>query len=162
MYNLFVTYYRLLRTEKVLYWKDTEMNSPAFLPEAKISVQVVGGQLAVFRYGPAGGKPILAIHGITSTNRAWQWFARAVVPLGYTLYAVDLRGRGDSIALPVPFGWKLHACDLLSVVVHLGFSWVVVTGAPVGVRGPVRGVRGGCGALGLRSSSGVPAARSRR
>jgi len=121
-----------LRTEKVLYWKDTEMNSPAFLPEAKISVPVVGGELAVFRYGPTGGKPILAIHGITSTNRAWQWFARAVVPFGYTLYAVDLRGRGDSNSLPGPFGMETHARDLLAVMDYLGLPKVDVIGASMG------------------------------
>jgi lipase len=132
MYNFFVTSYHFLQTEKVFYWKDADMSSLAFLPEAKISVPVVGGDLAVFRYGPEGHKPILAIHGITSTNRAWQWFANTVVPHGYTIYAVDLRGRGDSNSLPGPFGMATHARDLLAVIDYLGLSKVDVIGASMG------------------------------
>ena len=108
------------------------VNSEAYLPEAKITVPVVGGDLAVFRYGPAGGKPILAIHGITSSNRAWQFFARSVVPHGYTLYAVDLRGRGDSNSLPGPFGMAVHAHDMLAVIDYLGLPQVDVIGASMG------------------------------
>lgn len=108
------------------------MKSESYLPEAKITVPVDGGDLAVFRYGPEGGKPILAIHGITSTNRAWQFFARAVVPHGYTLYAVDLRGRGDSNSLPGPFGMAVHAHDMLAVIDYLGLPQVDVIGASMG------------------------------
>jgi pimeloyl-ACP methyl ester carboxylesterase len=108
------------------------MNSQPFLPQAKISVPVIGGELAVFRYGEEGGKPILALHGITSTNRAWQWFAASVVPHGYTLYAPDLRGRGDSNSLPGPFGMEVHARDLVAVIDHLGFAKMDVIGASMG------------------------------
>lgn len=98
------------------------MKNEIFLPEAKILVPVVGGDLATFRYGPAGGKPVLLIHGITSSNRAWQFFAQALVARGMTAYAVDLRGRGDSGNLPGPFGQRVHVADLLSVMDTLGFS----------------------------------------
>ncbi len=108
------------------------MNSEALLPEAKILVPVVGGDLAVFRYGPEGGKPVLALHGITSTNRAWQWFAASVVPAGYTLYAPDLRGRGDSNSLPGPFGMEIHARDLVAVIDHLKMAKMDVIGASMG------------------------------
>ncbi|MBN1613173.1 MAG: alpha/beta hydrolase [Deltaproteobacteria bacterium] len=91
-------------------------NQKALLPEARFLVPVAGGELAVFRYGPEGGKPILAIHGITSSNRAWQCFAGALVPRGYSVYAVDLRGRGDSNALPGPFGMKAHVGDMVAVL----------------------------------------------
>ncbi|MBI3430263.1 MAG: alpha/beta hydrolase [Actinobacteria bacterium] len=108
------------------------MKSDSYLPEAKITVPVEGGDLAVFRYGPEGGRPILAIHGITSTNRAWQCFARAVAPHGYTLYAVDLRGRGDSNSLPGPFGMAVHARDMLTAIDSLGLAKVDVIGASMG------------------------------
>lgn len=108
------------------------MNSEAYLPEAKITVPVVGGDLAVFRYGPAGGKPILAIHGITSTNRAWQCFARAVVPHGHTVYAVDLRGRGDSSSLPAPFGMDAHANDMVALLDHLRLENIDLLGHSMG------------------------------
>ena len=108
------------------------MNSAAFLPEAKLLVPVKGGDLAVFRYGPEGGKPVLLIHGVTSSNRAWQLFAAALVPRGFTLYAVDLRGRGDSNALPGPFGFKVHARDMASIVDYLDFEKVDVIGHSMG------------------------------
>ncbi len=108
------------------------MDTKAFLPDVKLEVPVVGGMLAVFRYGPAEGKPILALHGITSTNRAWQWFARAVVPNGYTVYAPDLRGRGDSNSLPGPFGMEVHARDLVAVIDYLKFAKMDVIGASMG------------------------------
>ena len=108
------------------------MNSKAFLPEAEFFVPVVGGDLAVFRYGAKGGTPILALHGITSTNRAWQWFAASVVPAGYTLYAPDLRGRGNSNSLPGPYGMEVHARDLVAVIDHLNFSTMDVIGASMG------------------------------
>ena len=108
------------------------MNSQSLLPEEKISVPVAGGDLAVFRYGPAGGKPVLLIHGVTSSNRAWQFFAAALTPSGFTLYAVDLRGRGDSNGLPGPFGMGVHAQDILAVIEYLGFEKVDVIGHSMG------------------------------
>lgn len=108
------------------------MNSQSILPEVKISVPVVGGDLAVFRYGPAGGKPVLLIHGVTSSNRAWQFFAAVLVPRGFTLFAVDLRGRGDSNGLPGPFGMQVHAQDMSAVVKYLGFEKVDVIGHSMG------------------------------
>lgn len=108
------------------------MNSKALLPEATFRVPVDGGELAVFRYGPGGGKPILALHGITSTNRAWQWFAGSVVPHGYTIYAPDLRGRGDSNSLPGPYGMSAHARDMLAIVNYLGLEKIDVIGHSMG------------------------------
>lgn len=108
------------------------MSSQSFLPESKIMVPVNGGELAVFRYGPDGGKPILLIHGVTSSNRAWQLLAAALVPRGYTLYAVDLRGRGDSNSLPGPFGMPAHARDMMAVIDHLGFPKIDLIGHSMG------------------------------
>lgn len=108
------------------------MNSPAYLPDAKLIVPVPGGDLAVFRYGPEGGRPALLIHGVTSSNRAWQLFAAALVPRGFTLYAIDLRGRGDSNVLPGPFGFGVHARDALAVIDYLGVGKIDVIGHSMG------------------------------
>ena len=104
------------------------MNNDVFLPEIKISVPVAGGDLAVYRYGPAGTKPVLLIHGITSSNRAWQVMAKGLIERGLTPFAVDLRGRGDSSKLPSPFGQAAHVKDLLAVMDYLGFSSMDVIG----------------------------------
>ena len=108
------------------------MNSKTLLPEASLHVPVEGGNLAVYRYGPDGGKPILALHGITSTNRAWQWFAGSIVPHGYTIYAPDLRGRGDSSPLPGPYGMSAHARDMLAIVNYLMLEKIDVIGHSMG------------------------------
>ena len=108
------------------------MNSRPLLPEVKFSVPVSGGELAVFRYGSKGGTPVLVIHGVTSSNRAWQWMAADLVPKGFTLFAVDLRGRGDSNSLPGPFGMEAHAHDVIAVVDYLKLETVDVIGHSMG------------------------------
>ena len=102
------------------------------LPDERFLVPVEGGRLAVFRYGPKGGKPILLIHGVTSTNRAWQFLAVQLEKRGYSAYAVDLRGRGDSNTLSGPFGMKSHARDMVAVIDYLGLETIEVLGHSMG------------------------------
>ncbi len=92
------------------------------LPTQCTLVPVTGGSLAVFRYGDGAGEPVLLIHGVTSTNRAFQVFADALIARGKSPYAVDLRGRGDSNSLPGPFGMAAHATDMAAVI--NSFGWV--------------------------------------
>jgi len=92
------------------------------LPTQCTLVPVTGGSLAVFRYGDGAGEPVLLIHGVTSTNRAFQVFADALIARGKAPYAVDLRGRGDSNSLPGPFGMAAHAADMAAVI--KSFGWI--------------------------------------
>ena len=92
------------------------------LPTQRTLVPVSGGLLAVFHYGDGSGTPVLLIHGVTSTNRAFQLFADALISRGKAPYAVDLRGRGDSNTLPGPFGKAQHAQDMVAVIDY--FGWV--------------------------------------
>ena len=91
------------------------------MPTEKFEVPVAGGNLAVFRYGDGQGEPVLLIHGVTSSNRAFQLFADELIARGKAPYAVDLRGRGDSNSLPGPFGMAQHAKDMVEVINH--FKW---------------------------------------
>ena len=91
------------------------------LPKEKFLVPVAGGELAVFRYGDGKGEPVLLIHGVTSSNRAFQIFADELIVRGKSPFAVDLRGRGDSNSLPGPFGMAQHAKDMVEVINH--FKW---------------------------------------
>ena len=104
----------------------------AFLPEAKFVLPRDGGELAYFRYGKPSEKNILAIHGVTSSNRAWQCFARTAVSKGFTVYAVDLRGRGDSNSISGPFGMRAHAEDMVAVLNDSGISQCDVIGHSMG------------------------------
>ena len=102
------------------------------LPTQRILVPVQGGELAVFQYGNGDGTPVLLIHGVTSSNRAFQLFADALIARDKTPFAVDLRGRGDSNSLQGPFGMRNHAADMAAVINHFGWNRPDVIGHSMG------------------------------
>lgn len=102
------------------------------IPTQKVLVPVRGGDLAVFHYGNGLGAPVLLIHGVTSSNRAFQLFADSLIARGKAPFAVDLRGRGDSNSLPGPFGMKQHAEDMAAVIDHFGWNKPDVIGHSMG------------------------------
>jgi len=102
------------------------------LPTQRYLVPVSSGDLAVFQYGNGTGQPVLLIHGVTSSNRAFQLFADSLIARGKAPFAVDLRGRGDSNSLPGPFGMKQHAQDMAAVIDHFGWNKPDVIGHSMG------------------------------
>src|SRR5690606_41031167 len=94
---------------------------------------VDGLRIATFGAGP---RVVVAVHGITASLMAWAAVGRRM-PDGWSLVAMDLRGRGHSTGLPGPYGMDRHAEDVLRVAEHVG-------------AGPDRGLDrrfvGGCGA----------------
>jgi pimeloyl-ACP methyl ester carboxylesterase len=102
------------------------------LPTQRFLVPVLGGDLAVFQYGDGSGTPVLLIHGVTSSNRAFQLFADSLIARGKAPFAVDLRGRGDSNNLQAPFGMKQHAQDMAAVIDHFGWNKPDVIGHSMG------------------------------
>ena len=102
------------------------------LPTQRFLVPVSSGDLAVFQYGNGTGQPVLLIHGVTSSNRAFQFFADSLIARGKAPFAVDLRGRGDSNSLPGPFGMKQHAQDMAAVIDHFGWNKPDVIGHSMG------------------------------
>jgi pimeloyl-ACP methyl ester carboxylesterase len=112
------------------------MSNERYLPTEKLAVPVKGGNLALYRFGnnepTANHLPILLIHGVTSSNRAFQLFAKSLVERGFVPYAVDLRGRGESNTLPGPFGMKSHARDMADVIKFLGAESIEVIGHSMG------------------------------
>lgn len=102
------------------------------LPTQRLLVPVLGGELAVFQYGNGIGEPVLLIHGVTSSNRAFQLFADSLIERGKAPFAVDLRGRGDSNTLPAPFGMRQHAQDMAAVIDHFGWTKPDVIGHSMG------------------------------
>ena len=77
------------------------------------------GDLAVTVWGPADAPPVLAVHGITASSRAWAALSRHLPEV--RLLAPDLRGRGRSRDLPVSTGLRHHAADLLRVMLEAPF-----------------------------------------
>lgn len=100
-------------------------------PEAQwYTVAVDGGELAVARWGE-GGTAVIAAHGITASHQAWTAVAEQVAD-ELTLFAPDLRGRGDSAQLPGPYGMARHAHDLAAVLDAAGAGRAVVVGHSMG------------------------------
>jgi pimeloyl-ACP methyl ester carboxylesterase len=95
-------------------------------------VVVDGGELACFRLGESEGRPLaVAVHGITANSRAWLPVARALGDRA-GLFALDLRGRSRSSALPGPYGIEAHVHDLLAAIDALELERVVLAGHSLG------------------------------
>jgi len=113
------------------------MSQQRFLPEERFAIPRDGGELIYYRYGPVNNsdsnKNILAIHGISSTNRMWQNFSRTATKNGYTVYAVDLRGRGHSNTIKgSSWGIHTHALDMVAVLDHANLTICDVIGHSMG------------------------------
>ncbi|RVX39280.1 pimeloyl-ACP methyl ester carboxylesterase [Nonomuraea polychroma] len=91
--------------------------------------EVGGLRIATFGTGP---RVIIAVHGITASLMAWGAVGRRL-PEGWSLVAMDLRGRGHSASLPGPYGLPRHAEDVLRVADHVGAGPdAVLTGHSMG------------------------------
>jgi lipase len=85
--------------------------------------------LHVTAFGPAGGPPVLALHGVTGHSRRWQVLADALPDV--RLVAVDLRGHGRSPWVP-PWNIEQHVADALAVLDGLGLDRVDIAGHSFG------------------------------
>jgi pimeloyl-ACP methyl ester carboxylesterase len=94
-----------------------------------IAVGVPGGALAV-EVITSGTGPVLAVHGISSQRRLWNWLRAAAPDL--SLIAPDLRGRGDSVTVQGPSSISRHAADLVAVLDRLSVDSVHVCGMSMG------------------------------
>lgn len=93
------------------------------------TVGVPGGSLA---YEIRGGstEPVLAIHGISSQRRLWNWLHAAAPEI--TLVAPDLRGRADSIGIEGQSSVARHAQDMISLLDGLAIESLHVCGMSMG------------------------------
>src|SRR6266567_6509712 len=83
-------------------------------------------------YSAAGtaGSPILLVHGFPETWRAF----RKLIPLlaaHHRVFAVDLRGFGDSDTAPGDYDSTTSAEDLHQLIAHLGVGPVHLTGQDI-------------------------------
>lgn len=62
-----------------------------------MEVEGVGGvRLRGDAYGPAGGFPVILLHGGGQTRHSWRTTARTLAEQGWRAWSFDLRGHGDS------------------------------------------------------------------
>lgn len=98
---------------------------------------VAGGRLAGGVWRPdAGGRPVLAIHGITASHLEWPLVADRLADT--RVIAPDLRGRGRSNALPAPWGMREHADDMARVLDHFGVEKALLLAHSMGAFVAVR------------------------
>jgi lipase len=97
-------------------------------------IPVAGGYLRVGEWRPEGAGSagadarqmnvtapvIVALHGMTGSHLTWQFLA-AAMPEAHII-APDLRGRGRSAELPVPYGIGQHVADVEAVMRALRVS----------------------------------------
>jgi pimeloyl-ACP methyl ester carboxylesterase len=88
----------------------------AYEPGEVTWVEVPGGRLAV-EVNRQDSEPVLAIHGISSQRKLWNWLRAAAPDL--SLIAPDLRGRGDSTGVTLSSSIGRHAADMMLVLNHL-------------------------------------------
>jgi pimeloyl-ACP methyl ester carboxylesterase len=76
---------------------------------------------------------VLAIHGITGNLMVWSSVARHFADSArVSILAPDLRGRGESAALPGAYGIATHVEDMLAVLDHFGVREPVLAGHSMG------------------------------
>lgn len=93
------------------------------------AVPVSGGELAV-RTHAGSTEPVLAIHGVSSNCRLWNW-VRADSP-DLSLIAPDLRGRAASASVAGTSSVDQHVADMIAVLDHAGVERATVCGMSMG------------------------------
>ena len=81
--------------------------------------------------GPAGRPPVVMLHGIWDT---WRIFERLATYLSaeQTIYALDLRGHGDSAKPAEGYAISDYAADVRDVLDQLGHERVILLGFSLG------------------------------
>jgi lipase len=75
-------------------------------------------------FGPTGGRPLLALHGMRGYGGRWWHLAATQLP-DFRVYAPDLRGHGHSPDDP-PWTLELFAADVLAILDTAGLDRVDV------------------------------------
>jgi lipase len=92
---------------------------------------VAGSPRLAFGRTGAGPDPVVALHGITTTHRAFTTVARALRHPG-GMAALDLRGRGDSGKPARGYGLHAHAGDVVRLLDALRVGRGVLVGHSMG------------------------------
>ena len=95
-------------------------------------VEANGLKLHVLDYGTAGKPAMLCVHG-GAANGHWFDFVAPELRADYHVFAVDLRGHGDSEWIDPPaYRYEHYAADMAQVVEKLGLRDFVLVGHSMG------------------------------
>ena len=95
---------------------------------------VNGLRIHYLRWGD-DGPPVLLSHATGFLAALWQPIAERLADAGYTVYACDARGHGDSDkpeAIWENYDWHRFAADLQAFLNHLGFPDIPLIGHSMG------------------------------
>jgi lipase len=98
--------------------------------EARGVVPGDGVELA-FGYWPGRGAPVIALHGLTASYVSFNGIAERL-GCRRPLFALDLRGRGDSDKPDGPYGMDQHARDVAAAMRAMGLAESIVVGHSMG------------------------------
>ncbi len=84
-----------------------------------------------FGYWPGRGAPVVALHGLTASHMNFVGIAERLAGR-YALFALDLRGRGDSDKPEGPYGFAQHARDVAAAMRAMGLGASIITGHSMG------------------------------
>ena len=102
----------------------------AITREARGRVAGDGIELA-FGYWPGRGAPVVALHGLTSTYVSFMGVAERLAGRR-PLFALDVRGRGDSDKPDGPYGMAQHARDVAQAMRAMGLGPSIIVGHSMG------------------------------
>lgn len=90
-----------------------------------------GGELHLVEKGPADGRPLVLLHGVTLSARVWGYQLRDLSDT-FRVIAPDLRGHGESKAGTDAFGLDRLAHDLAAVFDALDLRDAIIVGHSMG------------------------------
>src|SRR5208282_4630339 len=89
-----------------------------------------GVELA-FGYWPGRVAPLVALHGLTASYVTFMGVAESMKGRR-AIFALDLRGRGDSDKPAGPYGMAQHASDAAAAMHAMGLGASVIVGHSMG------------------------------
>jgi len=102
-------------------------------PDESFDLPIASGVLRAHRFGPADGRLVLCVPGLSANSRSFDYLATELAAAGQKVVAVDLRGRGlSSISGPGSYGWNNHAKDVLDAATALGAERFSLVGHSMG------------------------------
>ena len=98
-----------------------------------LSVETAGLGFHLTERGPATGRPLLCLHGVTQTAHSWDEFAAAAAHKGYRALCLDQRGHGNSDwAGDGDYSRHTQADDIDALIAVLGLENPVVVAMSMG------------------------------
>ncbi len=93
---------------------------------SEVATVPVEGGLLTYEVLAGATEPVLAIHGVSSQRRLWNWQHFQAPEL--TLVAPDRRGCGDSVTITGQFSLAQHVTDMIILLDRLGIESIHLCG----------------------------------